>query len=267
MRVSHFLLGIMALLFIIACNKNNIEIDPNYPTIVTEISSSQANEILDKLANSPLSECMYIDTFGFPFFDIKNDTICINKNWRVNNSKEEITDRTNRALTDYAEFLNINNQHNIEIFSISTVSGIRYDQFKTLYPDSTPNAWLITTQAQKYNNIQVRGTYLQILLSPDDVIGIRGHWYDFIHIPEEENYKEDDAKKLLYNKTFKYKNTNFVPTESMIWYNSKKLILPVYHSSDQIELHVCWALYPSSWEIIVDCQTGEILQSVNISQI
>lgn len=267
MRLQQYILGLFILFIVFACENNNVEIDPNYPTIVSEISVARTDEILNQLAQSPMYSCMLIDTFGFPFFDIEYDSMCIDQDWRIDNSYEEIEARSQSALYDYADLLNINNRDAITINSITTSKGIPYSQLKTLYPDSLPNTWLVTTQQQKYNNISVRGSSLQVLLSPENVIGIKGHWYNFIYIPDVEKFTEQGAKESIYNKSFKYNSSEIIPSESITWHASRKLIVPLRRSDHQIELHVCWALYPTSWEIIVDCETGEVISSIDINRI
>lgn len=267
MRFLPIISSLILLSICLSCDKNSIETDPDYPTIVSEISNDKANEIIDKFAQTPMYYCMLVDTFGFPYFDVEFDSMCINEDWEIDNSIEEIETRATNALVEYADLLNINKDELITINSVSTNNGTTYEEFNKTYPDSLPNTWIAKTQLQRYDDLFVRGTFLEILLSPDEVIGIRGHWYDYIYIPSEEKFDEEKAKELLYNKTFEYRNTTIIPSENITWHNSQKLIVPVRRSDDKIELHVCWALYPSSWEIIVDSETGEIISSVNINKI
>jgi len=44
------------------------------------------------------------------------------------------------------------------------------------------------------------------------------------------------------------------------------MIMPITRSN-KIELRVCWALYPETWEVIIDSQSGEILSAIDISEI
>ena len=257
---------ILILIFFFGCNSENEIIDPNYPTVIEELSDLEIEQIISQLEQTPLINCQSIDSYGFPIIDT-DDTLCIDEDeWKADTSSTVIKEMAKQAFSDYASFLNITDTSEYQIKAITTSEGMTYSKFRSKYTDSLPPAWFVSTAIQEYEGIEVRGTTLQVLLSPDEAIGIRGHWYDDIYIPEEDVYSKEDAKELIYNTLYEYSGSEIIPTESSTWHTSKKIIVPV-RESNYIEIRVCWAIYPDSWEFLIDSQTGDVISYLDVDEL
>lgn len=266
MKKPYLFVIILAILFINGCNNDDLDVDPNYPTIIEAISDNETDQLIGELTQTPMALCQAVDVFGFPFVNLE-DTLCIDEeNWRYYATEKEIADSAKTAIYTYGHLLNVLDTAEIEILSITTPDDILFEKFNTEYPDSAPPVWVITTRQQYYNDLLVRTSFLSIILAPDHVVGIGGHWYDNIYIPAKDNFSEIDAQESLYNLTIKSGRSEIIPTSEMTWHEAKKVIVPL-RRYNEIELRVCWALYPSTWEILVDSQTGEVIAKINVSDL
>lgn len=264
MKNSFLIAAFLALVFTNACKNNDWVVDPNYPTTIEQLNTVEIDQIINVLEQTPMANCQSVDVFGFPFINLDND-LCIDaENWRYHSTKTALSDSTKKAIFTYGQLLNVSDTAGIQILSTLTPDDVTYDKFYAVKTDSAPPVWILTTQQQRYNNLTVRGTYLSVILAPDHIVGISGHWFDFIYIPNEDNFSDTEAQESLYNRTFDYNNRDITPNSEMTWHETRKVIMPV-RRSNKIELRVCWALYPSTWEIIVDTQTGEVITKVDIS--
>lgn len=258
------LIVFMAVVGIISACDNDIDVAPGYPTTIEKKSSIEIDRIVKQIEQSGLSTCMAIDQFGYPIIDIDNDNCIDAENWRFNAGYDEIEQLATEGFYNYGSFADVSDTSLIAITSISTHKGISYNEFKADYPDSLSPVWIASAAPQKHEQFEVRGTNLKILLSPNGVIGISGHWYTDITVPGSDNFDEDGAKNEILDETFEHNRRTITISNDTNWHTAKKVIVPIVRSG-QIELHVCWALYPDTWEILVDSQTGEILSSIDIS--
>jgi hypothetical protein len=243
---------------------SDLPVDPNYPTIVKALDGSGIDQLIRLLEQTSMAGCVAIDTFGISFINTKNDFCLIDSSWRVAGDYAEIENRAKQAFFDYALFFRLDDPAQVQINSISTLNKIPFDQFFASYPDSLPQTWQVSTGIQTINGLELRGTNLRVLLSPNAVVGIGGAWFQSVYIPASDNFNEEGAKESLINKTIKHGSNTLVITDKTIWNDSKKIIVPM-RRSEVIELRVCWALYPKGWETLVDSQTGEVISSTKIS--
>jgi Zn-dependent metalloprotease len=266
MRLQLLITIAISALLITSCNED-IEVAKGYPTTIEEVSTIDLNKILGQIEQTPMANCVTVSNFGFIFLDYESESCFDIDNWKNDSTENVILARTQKAFTKYANFLNLSEGSNPEIKSISTHNGIDYDNFFKEYPDSLPPVWIATTSPQKHEDYEIRGTNLQVMLSPDEIIGISGHWYSNINIPISDNYNVEQSQEMLINSSFTYSSSNeLLISDDTNWHTAKKVIVPIARSK-QLELHVCWALYPDSWEILIDTQTGEVLSSIDISAI
>lgn len=265
MRKLQLIISALCFLLLVSCNED-IEVAKGYPTTIEEAGTIELNTILGQVEQTPMANCVAVNRFGFLFLDYDSESCFDIDYWKNDSIKDIILNRTQDAFSKYANFFNLSDEDAPVIKSISTHNGISFDDFFKDYPDSLPPVWITTTEVQIYQDYEVRGTSLQVLLSPDEIIGISGHWYSEISVPETDNYSADQAQDLLYNQTFTFNRTETLISYNTIWHTPEKVITPIIRSG-QIEIHVCWALYPGTWEILVDAQSGEVLSSINISAI
>lgn len=242
--------------------------DPNYPTLIEGVSEEVINGIATRLSGTALYNCTSIDTFGFCFITSSFESCEINDTVHLYPalSEADVNDLFTRAISDYSDLLNLDNPAEIKAIEIKTIDGKSFAEFKEQFPDSTPENIFVSSSLQYYDEIQVNGTTINALIHQGEVISVGGRRFKNIYIPQADVYNEEKAKELLYNQTFTYNSTKIKPLKETYFYNSRKIIMPVLRD-DKIELLVCWALYPGTWEIIVDTQTGEVISSINIESI
>jgi hypothetical protein len=266
-KMRFLLLNSIAILFIIisGCKKDETG-DPNYPTTIMWASNEKVDQISVRLSGSPLYECTSIDSFGFCIVSLKNEWCGRFDSVYVRYSKGEIERLFFQSVSDYRDMLNLNDTSGIKINSIKNLKGVDYDVFNKAYPDSVPQGWIVTSNLQRIGDYEIPGTELKMLISFDQVRSIGGKRYSQLYIPANDVFSEDSAKSTLLNTELIYKTSKIKPTLNTYWYKSEKIVFPII-KSDRIELRFCWALYPGSWQVMVDTQTGEVLSSINIDKI
>ena len=240
MKLLDFKYVLILLAFGIGCTSIETT-DPNYASTLNELSDIEITTVFDQIVETTLEQHTSLDNFGFPFITL-NDSIIELKDWYYKTSTSELKQKTKEAVTEFGTFLNQSDSSLIKIASIRTTTGLSYAAFFELYPDSLPPIWLVTTKRQTLNNYEILGTSLKFAFSPEGLIAIGGHCYSSVYIPSPLSLNEDDCKQLVYNETLTYKNTEITPKVESLWYNSKRLILPI-RKSNKIEIRVCWALY------------------------
>ncbi len=242
--------------------------DPNYPTKIEGASEETINNLITRLSGTALYNCTSIDTFGFCFITSRFESCEINDSVHIcpELNETDVNNLFSKAMSDYSDLLNLDNTSEIKAIEIKTPEGKSFADFKEEFPDSTPENILVLSNLQYYNEIQVTGTTISALIHQGVVISVGGRRYKNIYMPQADVYNEEKAKELIYNQTFTYNSTKIKPVKETYFYNSRKIIMPVFRD-DKMELLLCWALYPSTWEIIVDSQTGEVISSINIDKI
>lgn len=261
-----YILALTAIL-LAGCEKDEPG-DPNYPTMIEGVSEEVINNIATRLSVTALYNCTSIDTFGFCFITSQYQSCEIKDSVHIcpTLNEADVNDLFTRAMSDYSDLLNLDNPSEIKAIEIKTTEGKSFADFKVEFPDSTPENILVSSGLQYYNEIPVNGTTIKALIHQGEVISVGGRRFKNIYIPQTDVYNEEKSKELLYNQTFTYNSTKIKPVKETYFYTSRKIIMPVLRD-DKVELLVCWALYPSTWEIIVDSQTGEVISSINIKSI
>jgi hypothetical protein len=262
MRLSWVTFIILFLLFISGCKKDET-VDPNYPTVILKASNEKIDQITIRLSGSPLYECTSIDSFGYCIVSLKNEECGHFDSVYVHYSKEEILSMFHQSVFDFRDLLNLSDTSGIKVNSIKNLKGMEYEQFYKTYPDSVPQGWIATSNLQKIGDYEIPGTEIKMLISFDQVRSMGGKRYEQLYIPATDVFSEDSAKSSLLNIELTYRNTKYKPSINTYWYKSEKIIFPII-KSERIELRVCWALFPENWEVIVDTQTGEVMNSLII---
>lgn len=261
MKIQYIIIAFVFVIAVWSCQEETYT-DPDYPTIIKALSSRELQQKAGQLAASSLSEFTVIDTFGVPFLIKDYDDSIRVMDWKFSVSKEDLVLMAKEAIVNYGYFLNVTDSAAISIQSISTIDNMKYDVLKEEYPDSLPPAWKITTNQQVYNGVNIKGTSLTLILSPFDLIGCSGHWYSEVYLPDSMAYSAATAKESIIDKRITYKTTSITPNEETSWHTTQMVVLPLRREG-HIEMHVCWALYPDSWEILIDSESGEILSAIN----
>jgi len=251
---------------LVSCSKEDENGDPNYPTTINALTSSEIDKIFADLSETPFFQCTSVDTFGHCYITLKNSGCGKFDSIDVNYSADELSSLFFETILDYGTFLNVTDTSGIRIASIQNLKGMDYETFTATYPDSTTPGWIISSTRQVIEGYEIPGTELKVLIFFDQVRSIEGKRYSDLYIPRSDAYTEEQAQENILNKEFTYSNTTLKVTESTYWNKSEKIIFPTTKSG-KIELRVCWALYPESWQVIVDSQTGKALTSVNLDKL
>lgn len=254
---------IVLFIFLVSCKDENQYPDANYPTIVNDLTESKLNELYNLLYNINLYNCSILDNQG-RLIQYFNDDLCnLNDSIPSPYSKQEILLYTKTLAAQNKELFGVSDTSEMQVLSIIANNGTRYENYFTADSIIAPPYWNVTYDRQEIDNLDVIGTELKFTIDADGIKGASGKWYPNVYIPLADAVKESDAQKSLYENPLNYRGTSFTPLENSTWFESEKIILPVYQSG-QLKFHVCWALHPESWEVMVDTQDGQIITSVNI---
>jgi hypothetical protein len=266
MRLILTSIFIVLIAALVSCSKEDENADPNYPTTINALTSAEIDQLFADLSGTPFYQCTSVDTFGHCYITLKNRDCGKFDSIDVIYSANELSKLFFETILDYGTFLNVTDTSGIRIASIQNLNGMDFEKFTATYPDSTTPGWIISSNRQVIKGHEIPGTEIKVLIYFDQVRSIEGKRYSDLYIPLSDAYTEIQAQESILNKEFTYIGTTLKVTESTYWNKSEKIIFPTTKSG-KIELRVCWALYPESWQVIVDTQTGKALTSVNLDKL
>lgn len=247
-----------------ACSDDETFSDKSYPTKITALPEKSLDGLYASIEQTPIYNCTQLNSFGYFLFDMKgNDACSITPDFRADFAKEELILMAKQILLEYGKFTNVRDTSLLQTPVVSAYSGQLYDKFVESFPDSLPRAWYVSFGTQNYGGMEIRGTVLRVLIGPVGELAIHGNWYETVYIPNSDAITEEMARHSTYGKTFTYGTYSVIPSETSVWYDSKKIIVPI-KKGNSIELRVCWAVYPNNWEILVDSQSGS---TVSVSRL
>lgn len=254
---------LITLLFLVSCNEESQYSDPNYPTIIKDIDNAQLDDLYNTLLDIDLYNCTTLDYQG-RLIQYLNDDLCeVNDTTPASYSQSDILLLTKTLVAQNVELFGVADTSEMEVISIVADNGIRYENYFTADSIVAPPYWTVTYDRQIIDNLDVIGTELKFTIDAEGIKAASGKWYSNIYVPLTDVIREIDAQEMLYNYTLTYGRTSYTPQENSTWFEANKLIFPVYQSG-QLIFHVCWAIHPENWEVIIDTQDGQILSTVNI---
>ena len=249
-----------------ACDSASQYTDKNYPTILDDLTNEQLDVLYDRAYNIGLYGCTAFDYQG-RLIQYLNDELCErNDSTPANFTRLEMVQMVKQTVAQNEMIFGVADTSELELTSVRSNTGIRYENYFTADTIIAPEYWRLVFDRQKIENIEVFGTQLQFIIDADGIVSASGKWYQNIYIPETDIISELDAQESLYGLELVYDRTRFTPQENSTWFAAKRIIFPVYQSG-QLIFHVCWAIHPESWEVIIDTQDGQILSTVNIDQL
>jgi hypothetical protein len=263
MKLIKFFLLLLIIISMVSCSKNDNTIDPNYPTKINTLTSAAYDQLLIDLSETSLYQCTSIDSFGHCYVSLKNKSCGHFDSVYVNYSRQELSNIFYESLLKYNKFINITDTSGITISSIKNHKSVEFDKFKTTYPDSATEGWIISSNLQKLNGYEIPGTEIKVDVFFDQVRSVEGKRYNELYIPPTDKYSDAQAKASILNKEYTYNGSTLKISSSTYWNESQKIIFPI-SKGNTIELRVCWALHPGNWQVVIDTQNGEVLSYVKI---
>lgn len=263
-KISGLFIALTCVLF--ACSEDQAFPDKQYPTVLDSLESQQIDELFKSLENTAIYNCTQVNPYGFLQFDIQKNTFCeIDDSLEAPYTEAELGVFAKEAVVRYSAFTHVPDTALLTLNNIKTNKGVAYSTYMASTPTVASPAWFVTFNTQKINSLEVRGTLITVLMGPFGELAINGNWYPEVYIPQTDGLTEEEARQSTWEKTYTSGSYSIKPTEATTWYPSKKIIIPMKRSG-QIELRVCWALYPANWEITLDSQNGELISTARLSE-
>lgn len=240
-------------LLLLGCEKDNLIIDPNYPSTFYKIPT----EILSQMRNSLSSNNQYLTStlndFGF----------CYLPEDHINTEPPSIPN----VLT---ETQSIEIAKNF-IKSHPSETGIQNPEALTIsrsyfWPGGIN--WFVVSAFQKIDTLEVMYTELVIKIKNGALISCEGNWYPNLYIPSKFNISEDKAKKDLVGKVVTHysvggeKYSVKISKTDVEGSTIDLIIVPIKYV-DKIELRVAWVINipgPIFCKIYVDVMLGDIIK-------
>jgi|GEM_PF-335363 len=132
---------------------------------------------------------------------------------------------------------------------------------------NSADSWIITTESQKIDNIEVYKTEISINIQNRALFFCIGHYYPDVYIPLKFNFDIERAKSILLEKEVIHLgwageySLGKVTAKHLQECTVNLIIIPL-KTEEKIELHVAWEinLIPLHYIYYVDVMTGEIIQ-------
>lgn len=248
----HFFKLMIVSLLIVSCEKNDLYLDPNYPTTINRLS----DQIVSQMRTSLLTEYPYLrstlNEFGFCYPSEYNEGIdppqtshLLTETESIELAKEFISKRPLETGVENLDDLSVS-----EVYSLS--GGIH---------------WVVVSSTQKVDTIEVIYTYIIFRFKNGEMVNCEGNWYPDIYIPDKFNFNENTALKHIIGKKvthYDFGGDKYFLTipESALENSTIGLKIVPIKSDDKIELRVAWKIYipEVSCKVYVDIMTGEIIK-------
>jgi hypothetical protein len=257
------LLSFVFVLGLTACQEN-VDVDPNYPTTIEQLTDSQIDELYDVVYPTSLYGCALLDDFGHFETNIKDDDLCVyNDSVEASYTEDELVLLSKQAVASLQSFFEVDDTASLQLNEIVSMKGRNYSSF---IETSFPPVWKITFDPQVYDGLKVRGTEITVLINSDGVFSLKGNWYSDIYIPSTNGVELNEAEDGLVGEKLTYGSSSIRITNDTYWRSTSKVIVPI-HRSESIELRVCWVLYTGNWEILIDSQDGDQISVVDFDEL
>jgi hypothetical protein len=248
----HLFKFLIVFLLIVGCKRENLYVDPIYPSTYFEIPT----EVLSSIRNSLATNYPYLKTsinqFGFCYWP--NDYINTNPP-SISNLLTEAD-----AIQLARNFISVN--------SLETgIKKIADLSIETVYPLSGGIHWVVVISNQKVNNIEVRNTEVVIRITYGALVSCEGNWFPDVYIPAKYNFSESAAKSQLAGKEVTHYNIGgqkyyvTITKPDLDKCSAELKIVPI-RTEKKIELRVAWMFNipsPVYCKVYADVMTGEII--------
>ncbi len=239
-------------LLLIGCEKNDLSIDPDYPTTYYKLPDVLVSQMRTSLLNEYKYLHSTLNEFGFCYPSENNEGTeppsavnYLTESKSIEFIKEFITKRTSETGVK-----------NPEDFNISEV-----------YPLSGGIHWVVVSSNQKVDTIDVIYTNIIFRFKNGELVNCEGNWYPDIYIPDKFNFSAGDAKTHIIGEKVShlgFGGDQYFQTisKSSIENSTADLKIVPVSSPDKIELRVAWMIYlpELSSKVYVDVMTGKIIR-------
>ena len=239
-------------LLLISCEKNDLYVDPDYPTTFYKLSDEMVSQMRLSLSNDYPYLRSTLNEFGFcypsDYYDVMNppsNSHLLTETESIELAKDFISKHPSETGIE-----------NLEDLSISKVYSL---------PGGTH--WIVVTSFQKVDTIEVLHTDIAFNFQNGEIISCEGNWFPNIYIPTKFNFNESKAKINIIGKKVSHYDIGGdeyfeTITKSAIEKSTADLTIVSIKSADKIEIRVAWMIYVPevSSKVYVDVMTGKIIR-------
>jgi|WetSurMetagenome_2_1015567.scaffolds.fasta_scaffold07294_6 hypothetical protein len=255
------IISFILILLLTSCEEYNyqlFEADPQYPTILRELSPNDLEKLRNEFLNTNIFMWTSLDSYGFCGYGSDDLINAPDPSLDTTTSRSEAILIAKKFLHNNSKFTGVTDTSKVQFSKIATDND--------WYDGS--NGWVLNAALQKIDTIEVL-TYLSVHIRNREVYFCMGNWYPKIYIPEKIQLSYNGAKKILLNRVVTHSGLggpwNVTITDEDLQKSSTRFYIVPIERNDQIELHVAWLIKipsPVYFNIYVDAITGEILRQV-----
>ena len=250
--IQQFLKMAIFTLLLFSCEKNELNMDPDYPTTYYKRSA----RVVSQMRTSLLNEYPYlrstVNEFGFCYPSEYNGGIDPPSISHLLTEMESI-EMAKDFISKHPSVTGVENQDNLTISKV--------------YPLSGGIHWVVVSSTQKVDTIEVIYAYIVFRFKNGEMISCVGNWYPDIYIPHQFKFDESNAKTNIIGKKvshYGFGGNEYFQTisESAIENSTTDLKIVPIISHDKIELRVAWMFYLPAVlsKVYVDVMTGIIIR-------
>jgi hypothetical protein len=252
-KSRHIIIFLVLVFTLFSCERDNIPVDPYYPTTINKLDYIALSHIRDiyNLRNKYLHSSL--NEFGFcDMGDVPSESPPL---------LESLTEA--EAIETVKNFVQINPSET----GVENIDELRFDRtsFRSGYYDGS-TTWIITSSCQNVDTIEIVNTNISFRIKNREVVFCTGNWFSDIYIPERFIFSQTHAKASLLNRVVEHYNFAgegyYVRITSNDLASSKtKLSIVPLTKDESIELRVAWRIEIASvaYIIFVDVMTGEVI--------
>ena len=231
-------------------NREDDQKDDNYPTMFYCLSKETLSQMRSDFAQKNPYAFSNLNQFGFcALVDDTYGTQTPSGSF----TKYEAIDAVKEFVARNPKYTGVNNPNDLLFKSI------------TNWPSEL---WVIVTENQQINNVEVYFTSMVFHTVNRSVTGCWGYYFSYVYVPEKFNFDVERAKsQLLGKEVFLYTiagekySLGKVKAQHLQECIANLIIVPI-RTEEKIELRVTWQIRLDSMPYIyyIDVMTGEIVQ-------
>jgi hypothetical protein len=243
------------ILLLVGCEREDLYVDPDYPSTYFEIPKDILLSKKTTLATNYPYLRTSVDQFGFCYWpnDFRDTNPPVNSELLTD---IKATQLTKNFIAGHPEETGIRNIEDLVIAKVYPISGGIH--------------WTVVTSNQKVNGTEVINTEVVTKFTNGFLVSCVGNWFPDIYIPDKFNFNVSSAKTHLVGQNVthynfagqKYYVTITKPDIANI---SGELKIVPSRNDDKIELRLTWMFNipsPVYCKVYFDVMTGEIILQI-----